>query len=354
MSHQSYDLIFTENIKKELDRILEHFSQAKVFIFIDSGAEQHCWHLLSSTNKTLQDAPKLLIDSGEQNKSLDSVVKAWQFLGENGANKHSLVINIGGGMLSDLGGFVASTFKRGCHFINIPTTLLAQIDASVGGKTGFNFNGLKNEIGIINQPNMVLLSSEFLKTLSIREFKSGLGEMLKHAIIYSQNYLDELFTFNFKDINYSKLLNLIRKSVAVKQEFVMKDPKEKDIRKALNFGHTIGHAFESYAHRHKLELYHGEAIALGMIGELYLSVKKKGFPQSKYNEIAKFITSIYSDFPIFTKDYPEFYQFMLHDKKNNGEGVNFTLLQDIGSYTINNICTKEEIFEALNQYEKKD
>lgn len=353
MSPQSYDLIFTESIEKELGRILENYSQSKIFILMDSGAEEHCWHLISG-NKTLQNVPKLIIDNGEQNKSLDSVVKAWQFLGEHEANRHSLVINIGGGMMSDLGGFVASTFKRGCKFINIPTTLLSQIDASVGGKTGFNFNGLKNEIGVINQPDMVILSSEFLKTLPMKEFKSGFAEMLKHAIIYSQNYLDELIAFNFNDINYSKLLNLIRKSVAVKQEFVMKDPMERDVRKVLNFGHTIGHAFESYAHRHKLELYHGEAVALGMIGELYLSVKKKAFPQDKYEEIVKYITDIYSDFSIFAKDYPEFYQFMLHDKKNNGEGVNFTLLQNIGTYTINNICTKEEIFEALDQYGKRN
>lgn len=353
MSSQSYDLIFTENIEKELDRVFEKHSPSKIFILMDSGAEKHCWHLLSG-NKALQNAPKLIIENGEQNKSLDSVVKAWQFLGENGANRHSFVINIGGGIMSDLGGFVASTFKRGCKFMNIPTTLLSQIDASVGGKTGFNFNGLKNEIGVINQPDVVIISPEFLKTLPLKEFKSGFAEMLKHAIIYSQNYLDELFTFNFDDINYSKLLNLIRKSVAVKQEFVMKDPMERDIRKVLNFGHTIGHAFESYAHRHNLELYHGEAVVLGMIGELYLSVKKKTFPRDKYEEIVKYITDIYSDFSIFAEDYPEFYQFMLHDKKNNGEGVNFTLLQNIGSYSINNICTKEEIFEALNQYGKRN
>ncbi|MRT94151.1 3-dehydroquinate synthase [Ancylomarina sp. 16SWW S1-10-2] len=353
MSSQSYDLIFTENIEKELDRILDNYSKSKIFILMDSGAEKYCWHLLSGIKK-LQNAPKLIIENGEQHKSLDSVVKAWQFLGENGANRHSLVINIGGGIMTDLGGFVASTFKRGCNFMNIPTTLLAQIDASVGGKTGFNFEGLKNEIGVINQPNIIIVSPEFLKTLPLKEFKSGFAEMLKHAIIYSQNYLDELFTFKFENINYSKLLNLIRKSVAVKQEFVTKDPTEKNIRKVLNFGHTIGHAFESFAHRHKLELYHGEAVVLGMIGELYLSVRKQGFPQDKYEEIVKYITDIYTDFPIFAKDYPEFYQFMLHDKKNSNEGVNFTLLQDIGSYTINNICTEEEIFEALNQYGKKN
>jgi len=353
MSTQSYDLIFTEGIEKELDKILESYSKSKIFILMDSGAQEHCWHLLSG-NEIMQKVPKLIIENGEQNKSLESVVKAWEFLGENEANRHSLVINIGGGMMSDLGGFVASTFKRGCHFINIPTTLLSQIDASVGGKTGFNFNGLKNEIGVINQPDMVVISPEFLKTLPIKEFKSGFAEMLKHAIIFSQNYLDELFTFNFDDINYSKLLNLIRKSVAVKQEFVMKDPMERDVRKVLNFGHTIGHAFESYAHRHKLELYHGEAVALGMIGELYLSVKKKAFPQDKFEEIVKYITDIYADFSIFAKDYPELYQLMLHDKKNSDEGVNFTLLQDVGAYTINNICTEEEIVEALNQYGKRN
>jgi len=351
MSPQSYDLIFTESIEKELGRVLESYSKSKIFILMDSGAEEHCWHLLAGI-KALQSVPKLIIQAGEQNKSLESVAKAWEFLSQNGANRHSLVINIGGGMLSDLGGFVASTFKRGCHFINVPTTLLSQIDASVGGKTGINFNGLKNEIGVINQPDMVVLSPEFLKTLPMKEFKSGFAEMLKHAIIFSQNYLDELIAFNFNDINYSKLLNMIRKSVAVKQEFVMKDPMERDVRKVLNFGHTIGHSFESYAHHHKLELYHGEAVALGMIGELYLSVKKKAFPQDKYEEIVKYIRDIYSDFSIFAKDYPEFYQLMLHDKKNTDEGVNFTLLPNIGAYSIDNICNEEEVYEALSQYEK--
>lgn len=353
MNPQSHDLIFTESIEKELDRILKSYSKSKIFVLMDSGVQEHCWHLISA-NETLQRAPKLIIEAGEQNKSLESITRAWEFLSTQGANRNSLVINFGGGLVCDLGGFVASTFKRGCYFINIPTTLLSQIDASVGGKTGFNFNGLKNEIGVINQPDRVIISPEFLKTLPLKEFKSGFAEMLKHAIIFSQNYLDELMHFNFEDINYSKLLNLIRKSVAVKQEFVMKDPMERDIRKVLNFGHTIGHAFESYAHRHKLELYHGEAVALGMIGELYLSVKKKAFPVDKFEEIVKYITHIYSDFSIFAKDYPELYQLMLHDKKNSDEGVNFTLLPNVGAYTINNICTEEEVFEALNQYGKRN
>ncbi|MFA8435644.1 MAG: 3-dehydroquinate synthase [Marinifilaceae bacterium] len=351
MGYQISEVIVTDQLVGDLESLLEGYSDKKIFILTDKTTQKHCWPLLNEV-KSLKDAIHIVTEPGEENKSLEAVGKAWEILSDNHARRDSLLINLGGGMVCDLGGFIASTYKRGMNFVHIPTTLLAQVDASVGGKTGFNFRGVKNLIGVINQPEKVYLFADFLNTLSPNDLLSGYAEMLKNALIYSQSYLDELMTFDLMKGEYRNLLSLIRKSVGVKQDFVLKDPMERDIRKVLNFGHTLGHAFESFAMEIGKPIHHGIAVAYGIIGELFLSVQKKGFPHEKYLQISKYILNNYPEFSIFTGDYPALYQFMLHDKKNVNEGVNFTLLPDVGVYTIDNTCTREEIETALDQYGK--
>jgi len=274
-------------------------------------------------------------------------VKVWNFLEQNGADRKSLLINLGGGMLSDLCGFAASCFKRGLHFVNIPTTLLSQVDASVGGKTGVNFNGLKNEIGVFNQPQTVIIASRFLKSLDKENILSGYAEMLKHGLIHSKPHWNELIDFDLNNIDFEILNEMIGRSVAVKEYFVVKDPTEKNIRKALNLGHTVGHAFESLALHQNRPILHGYAVAYGLIVELFLSSKKVGFPMGETERISKWIIETYGRFTIEHDDFEALYLKMTKDKKNEAGRINFTLIPEIGKVEINIDCEKEQILEGL-------
>ena len=273
----------------------------------------------------------------------------WTELGRMGATRHSLLVNIGGGMVTDLGGFAASTFKRGIAFINIPTSLLAMVDASVGGKTGFNFNGLKNEIGVFSNANCVILDTEFLKTMDSENICSGYAEMLKHGLINNKQMWAELVTFDIQNPDLKHLQQMVGESVAVKERIVIEDPTEKGIRKALNLGHTFGHAFESFA-LERNPILHGYAVAYGLVGELYLSALKMGFPTDKLRQTVNFIHENYGRMTITCDDYPELIEFMRHDKKNTAGSINFTLLGNIGDIHINQTATEEEIKEALDFY----
>lgn len=250
-------------------------------------------------------------------------------------------------MVTDLGGFAASTFKRGIDFINIPTTLLAMVDASVGGKTGINFNGLKNEIGVFNDSKFVILDTKFLKTLDEKNINSGYAEMLKHGLISQETMWAELVSFDLQHPNLEQLQRMVADSVQVKERIVKEDPKEHGIRKALNLGHTFGHAFESWALK-RTPVLHGYAVAYGLIPELYLSVTKTGFPQDKMRQTFQFIRENYGTLGITCDDYPELIELMHHDKKNTAGTINFTLLGGIGDIKINQTATEEEIKEALD------
>ena len=252
-------------------------------------------------------------------------------------------------MVTDLGGFAASTFKRGINYINIPTTLLSMVDASVGGKTGFNFRGLKNEIGVFNNASSVILDTEFLKTLDRENILSGYAEMLKHGLIADERMWAELLSFDIEEPDLRQLNRMVADSVAVKQRIVTEDPTERGIRKALNLGHTAGHAFESLALRREPVL-HGYAVAWGLICELYLSVVKTGFPTERMRQTVRFIQEHYGKMAITCDDYPELLELMTHDKKNVAGVINFTLLGGIGDIRINQTATKEEIYEALDFY----
>ena len=291
----------------------------------------------------------ITIGSTDTHKTLDTLAHVWTELGNGGGTRHSLLINLGGGMVTDLGGFAASTFKRGIQYINIPTTLLSMVDASVGGKTGIDFNGLKNEIGVFNQPQTVIIDTEFLRTLDTENILSGYAEMLKHGLISTPENYAELLNFDLYNIDYKHLANMVGTSVAIKERIVQEDPLEHGIRKALNLGHTAGHAFESWALSRKPVL-HGYAVAWGLVCELYLSCIKTGFPTAIMRQTVRFIKENYGTLPITCDDYPELYQLMTHDKKNTAGTINFTLLGGIGDIRINQTATKDEIYEMLDFY----
>ncbi len=343
------NIVFSQQIADELRKIVQKYPSGKVFLLTDQTAAGFCLPMIQVVIDDFS-IMQIAIPSGEENKNIQSVGLVWDFLSKAGADRKSLLINIGGGMLTDLGGFAASTFKRGLDFVNIPTTLLAQVDASLGGKTGFNFNGLKNEIGVFMEPNSVIINTNFLKTIDHENFLSGYAEMLKHGLIKSREHWNELLTFDMENINYDVLQKIIAHSVSIKEWHVLNDLTEQNIRKALNFGHTIGHAFESYAMKTGRPILHGYAVVYGMIAELYLSVKQCELGIDGLNSISDWMISRYGKFEIQESDFEALYQLMTHDKKNEGNRINFTLIPEIGKVEINVDCTKELIIEALEYY----
>lgn len=339
-------IIFTREVENVLKERLKEYSSESLFFLTDTNTYSYCFPFFEKS-KVLKEHI-ITLPEGESHKSLESASRIWTVLSQQGARRNSVLINIGGGLVTDLGGFAASCFKRGIRCINIPTTLLSQVDASIGGKTGINFNGLKNEIGTFSIPDRVIIDNRFLTTLSERQILSGLAEMLKHALLSDEKHLAEIMQTETKQAGEKDFLELIRKSVAVKAEIVEADPKEKGVRKALNFGHTIGHAIESKAIEQNLELYHGDAVAYGIIAELYLSVHKLGFDPKLYDKIRNWIQKKYPAYhPVASAE--ELYELMLHDKKNDRKGVNFTLLCRPGKFETDHYCSREEILEALKQ-----
>ena len=341
-------VIISEQLEQVLSKGIGRCEADHIFILTDKTTHQLCQPVIKDYN-FLQGAEGITIEAGDTNKTLDSVVHVWSELQRLGATRHSLLINLGGGMVTDLGAFAASTFKRGISIINIPTTLLSMVDASVGGKTGFNFGGLKNEIGVFRNADCVILDTVFLKTMDEENILSGYAEMLKHGLISTEDHWAELMNFDIEHPNLKELGELVAKSVQVKERIVTEDPTEKGIRKALNLGHTVGHAFESLALKRKPVL-HGYAVAWGLVCELYLSVAKTGFPTEKMRQMTRFIFDHYGRMPITCDDYPTLLELMTHDKKNIGTSINFTLLGGIGDIRINQTATKEEIVEALDFY----
>jgi 3-dehydroquinate synthase len=341
-------VIISEQLEKVLTEAVATCHADRSFILTDETTLALCWPIVQNY-PCLKDAKPITIKAGDTHKDLESISHVWSELQRMGATRHSLLINLGGGMVTDLGGFAASTFKRGISFINIPTTLLSMVDASVGGKTGINFGGLKNEIGVFNNANCVILDTTFLQTLDEENILSGYAEMLKHGLISTEAHWAELMNFDIEKPDLKVLGDLVAKSVQVKERIVTEDPTEKGIRKALNLGHTVGHAFESLALQRKPVL-HGYAVAWGLVCELYLSVAKTGFPVDKMRQMARYIFEHYGRMPITCDDYPTLLELMTHDKKNTGSNINFTLLGGIGDIRINQTATKEEIEEALDFY----
>jgi 3-dehydroquinate synthase len=342
-------IIFSNSPQNELEEWIKPYNREKIYLATEEKVDR-LWGKLINELSEKHAIRKVVLPSGEENKKLESVSKIWEFLSRNEADRKSLLINIGGGMLTDLAGFAASTFKRGIDFVNVPTTLLSQVDASVGGKTGINFNGLKNEIGTFREPVAVLIHTGFLQTIDHENFLSGFAEMIKHGLIHDTSHLEELKYFDLNRIDYSKLEEIIEQSVDVKAYFVSNDPTEQNIRKALNFGHTAGHAFESLAMEQGRPVLHGYAVVWGMITELYLSVKNTGFSEAECNELTRWLIDIYGKFEIREQDFERLYSLMTHDKKNESGRINFTLLEEPGQMKINQHCTREKIYDALKYY----
>lgn len=340
------EILMVNALETALQHTLERLSPDRVFVLTDVNTHRLCWPRVASV-PALQTATPLTIEAGDDHKNLATLTQVWTALSEQGATRHSCLVNVGGGMVTDLGGFAASTFKRGIAFVNLPTTLLAMVDASVGGKTGINFMGLKNEIGAFCTPNAVLIDSQFLATLDARNLRSGYAEMLKHALIAQPEKLHALLSFDLEQPHLTRLPPLIEASIAVKKRVVEQDAREQGLRKVLNFGHTMGHAFESFA-MHRTPILHGYAVAYGMLCELYLSHIKCGFPLQELRQVVQFIREHYGQLPISCDDYDELLQWMLHDKKNTHNRINFTLLRAVGDYQLDQTATEAEIKAALD------
>lgn len=340
-------IIISKNISEAITTEVSLCEHDKIFIIADDTTAEKCLPSIKDIS-ALTDAELITIRPTDSHKSLDALASVWKALSDKHATRHSCVINLGGGMVTDLGGFAASTFKRGVNFINIPTTLLAMVDASVGGKTGINFNGLKNEIGVFNNSNAVIIDTDFLKTLDKENLCSGYAEMLKHGLISDRAMWSKLLAFDILTPNLKELQNMVASSIQVKERIVEEDPYEAGIRKALNLGHTAGHAFESFALRHNRPILHGYAVAFGLVCELYLSCVKTDFPIDVMRKTVSYIKETYGNFTFTCNDYDELIELMKHDKKNTAGTINFTLLGGIGDIKLNQTATKQEMYETFD------
>lgn len=346
----NYPIYFNEKGYEALNLHLKEHKYSKLFIIVDSCTNEFCLPKFLPYLETELTIEIIEFDAGEANKNIDTCVEIWKVLTELGADRKSLVINLGGGVVTDLGGFVSSTFKRGIDFIHIPTTLLSMVDASVGGKNGVDLGNLKNQIGVINVPKMVLIDSQYLETVPQNEMRSGLAEMLKHGLIYDKAYWEQFL--DLKAIDFADFDALIYRSVEIKNEIVKLDPTEKNIRKSLNFGHTLGHAIESYflENENKTTLLHGEAIAVGMILESYIGLKKDLINDAEYFQIKSAIKSIYNDIIFEENDIEPILELLIHDKKNEFGTIQFALIEGIGKIKINQLVENELILAAFQDY----
>lgn len=346
----NYSIYFDLKGYETLAEMLIPSQYSKIFILVDENTSQYCLPHLLNNLATEIEIEIIELEVGEIHKNIATCNEVWGAMSELGGDKKSVLINLGVGVISDLGGFVACTFKRGIDFINIPTTLLSMVDASIGGKNGVDLGNLKNQIGIIREPKAVVVDTQFLKTLPQNEMRSGLAEMLKHGLIFDQEYWNKFK--NLKDLNTEDLDDLIYQSIQIKNTIVCEDLTENGIRKALNFGHTLGHAIESYflEHENKTSLLHGEAIAIGMILESYIAKEKDLLTNEEYQEIKYIISDIFEPIEFSQSDIQKIIELLIFDKKNEFGKVQFALLNGIGKTKINQESNNELIYNAFNDY----
>lgn len=347
MNHQQ--IIFSNDIQEALDTIMQGIDHSKAFILTDINVKQFVFPKIAELPavKALQ---CITIKSGDLNKNIESAATVWKQLDEYGATRRSVMINIGGGVVTDLGGFAASVFKRGIRFINVPTTLLGAVDAAIGGKTGINFNGLKNEIGVFNEADAVIISTLFFDTLPMSELKSGYAEMLKHGLLSDRQYFSDLINHDIAGNDPEKLLELLKRSVIIKRDIVAADPHEQGLRRALNLGHTVGHAFESMAMKRSEPVPHGYAVAWGLVVELVLSNMIYKFPSDILYAVARFVKEHYGTFHIGCNDYDNLVALMQHDKKSRSGEINCSLLSDIGKTELGTVVSADDAKAALDIY----
>ncbi|MGR3811046.1 3-dehydroquinate synthase [Jiulongibacter sp. NS-SX5] len=334
------------SIAQMLPAYLDQKDYSKITVVVDENTGKHCY---PKVKEYLPEHRLIEIKSGEEEKNLVTCQKIWQVMTDEELDRHSLMIDLGGGVIGDMGGFCAATYKRGIDFIQIPTTLLAQVDASVGGKLGIDFNGFKNHIGVFQLPKTVLIDADFLTTLPFEELRSGFAEVAKHCLIQDGDKWDEIRRKDFEDQDFK---DLIAHSVEIKKQVVANDPTEKGLRKILNFGHTLGHAIETYflESPDKERILHGEAIAAGMICEASISLERGLIDESLYLEIEEFLFSVYGKVEFTEKDLQPILDHTLQDKKNKGGQVRFSLLDGKGSCGFDIVCSEEEMRRALTEY----
>ncbi|WP_299252274.1 3-dehydroquinate synthase [uncultured Aquimarina sp.] len=341
---------FNDECYTALNAYLEKANHSKIFILVDSNTYQNCYAHFMSNIEAEYEIEVLEIEPGEINKNIDTCTTIWSVLAEYGADRKSLLINLGGGVVTDLGGFIACTYKRGIRYINVPTSLLAMVDASVGGKTGVDLGNLKNMVGVISESEMVLVDTEFLGTLPVNQMCSGFAEMLKHGLIQDRAYWEKMS--DLSKLTTDDLDQLIYDSVVIKNKIVFEDPTEQNIRKYLNFGHTLGHAIESFylTHPEKPELLHGEAIAIGMILEGFISAAQLSLKEEELIIISQVILATFPKVDIDPKDYPAIMELLVHDKKNEKGNIYFVLLNTIGEAKYNCIVSDDLIIDAFEYY----
>ncbi|MEY8848947.1 3-dehydroquinate synthase [Psychroserpens sp. XS_ASV72] len=345
---KSYHIHFNSKGYNTLNTYIDSHKFSKIFILVDSNTHQHCLAKFQASLHTELPIEIIEIEAGEEHKTISTCVGVWNALSELDADRKSLMLNLGGGVVTDLGGFVASTFKRGMKYVNIPTSLLSMVDASVGGKTGVDLGNLKNQVGVINNGDLVLIDTSFLDTLPQNHLKSGLAEMLKHGLIHDRHYFETLT--DLSKLTLDDLDELIYDSVVIKNNIVTKDPTEDNVRKHLNYGHTLGHAIESYFLGTKSELLHGEAIAVGMVLETYISSELLGFPKDDLKRITNAILTIYDPVSFSKVDYDPIIELLKYDKKNEHGNINFVLLEAIGQPKINCTVPNDLIIKAFEYY----
>lgn len=345
-----YSIHFNEYKYKALNELVESLSPSKIVILTDSNSEKYCLDYFVSKLESKSPLFFKSIPAGESFKNIETCVDVWSFFSENTLDRKSLIINLGGGVVTDLGGFVASTYLRGLAYVNIPTTLLSMVDASIGGKTGIDFNLLKNQIGLIVNPKAVVIDTHYLKTLPQEEFNSGVAEILKHGLIYSESYWT--LVSKSKIVLDDSLNAIIYDSILIKKEIVEKDPTEQNLRKTLNFGHTLGHAIETYSHLKKgiQPLLHGEAVGIGLILACHISYSIMGFPKHKLEKLVQLYHTYFAKISLGETEIDEILNLLKFDKKNTHGQVNFVLLKDIGSYSIKGDVSKELIYNAFDFY----
>ena len=343
----SYNVTFDDAAYQELKNLIVENNYSTVFVLVDENTLTYCYDTFLKQLNLEFPFQLLQIKSGEIHKNLTTCIEVWNQITDLGGDRKSLLITLGGGVITDLGGFVASCFKRGIDFVNIPTTLLSMVDASVGGKTGVDLGVLKNQIGLFANPKIVLIDEVYLKTLSDREFRSGVAEIIKYGLTYDSKLFDEIKTNNLNNINA-----LIHRSIQIKNEVVLKDPKENGLRKILNFGHTLGHAIESFylASDEKESLTHGEAIAIGMVCESYISSKILNLSKEKVVQVKETVLAIYPKIKIDKKDFIAILELLKHDKKNVNGQVNFVLLNDFEDFKIDCKVAEDLLIESIEYY----
>lgn len=345
-------IVFDNNYSayKKLCEIIEINKFTSIVVLCDSNTNRFCLDVFrSSLFCSSLKIEVIEIQAGEQNKNIETCLYIWGKLLSFSCDRNSLIINLGGGIVSDIGGFVASTYKRGINYVNIPTTLLAMVDASIGNKTGVDFNGLKNVIGTFHSPVATIIDARYLTTLSFNEKLNGLAEMLKHGLIASQAHWIDISKQSIESIS----VNHISSSISIKDKIVCEDPNEKSLRKVLNFGHTIGHAIETFfLNKKEVNIGHGKAVAAGILMESYLSFKHNKLSKNEHDIIQNVITEKFAKIEIADTCFSQIADYTLNDKKNTNKQIKLVMLKEIGSAEIDNCVIKSEIVDALMYYSK--